>query len=100
MHKGFEDSIGLAGDWRKRGPVYEIPLRTLYNSKIRNLAAAGRCISVTDGMWDITRAIPVCAVTGQAAGTALAVCEDLTKVDVCMVQQVLQENGVQLHEHL
>ena len=54
---------------------------------------------MTDGMWDITRAIPVCAVTGQAAGTALAVCEDLTKVDVCMVQQVLQKNGVQLHEH-
>lgn len=98
MHKTFDDSVGLVGDWRKRGPVYEIPLRTLYSRRIRNLAVAGRCISVTDAMWDITRAIPACAVTGQAAGTALALCNDLTKADIRMVQQVLESSGVRLHE--
>ena len=25
MHKYFEDSVGMISDWRKRGPVYEVP---------------------------------------------------------------------------
>ena len=59
MHSHFEDSVGLFGDWRKNGPVYELPFRTLYCPEIKNLLSAGRCISVTDAMWDITRVIPV-----------------------------------------
>ena len=74
-HKRFDDSIGMTGDWRKRGPVYEIPFRTLYGGDVKNLLTAGRNISVTDGMWDITRVIPPSAVTGQAAGTAAALGE-------------------------
>lgn len=98
MHKHFEDSVGLFSDWRKPGPVYELPLRTLYSGKVTNLAAAGRCISVTDDMWDITRVIPVCAVSGQAAGTALAMSRDLTVLDVKKLQEKLKEDGVKLHE--
>lgn len=98
MHRHVEDSIGMVGDWRKRGPVYEIPLGTLYTEKVRNLAVAGRCISVTDEMWDITRVIPACAVTGQAAGTALSVDGDMTEVDIGILQQKLRESGVRLHE--
>lgn len=41
-HKSFVDSIGMAGDWRKCGPAYEIPLRTLYTEDLVNcMAAAG-----------------------------------------------------------
>lgn len=69
----FADSIGMCGDWRKRGMRYEIPYRCLYSEKTANLWAAGRCISADDGMWDITRVIPPCAVTGEAAGTAAAI---------------------------
>lgn len=98
MHEVFEDSVGMIGDWRKRGPVYEIPLRSLYSKKAKNLAAAGRCISVTDKMWDITRVIPACAVTGQAAGTALALYPNIAKADICTVQQALKNHGVRLHE--
>lgn len=98
MHKEFEDSVGMFGDWRKRGPVYEVPFRSLYSRKVKNLAVAGRCISVTDRMWDITRVIPVCAVTGQAAGTALALYRDLNNADIQVIQQTLKENGVRLHE--
>ena len=29
MHTFFEDSIGMVSDWRRRGPVYEVPFRTL-----------------------------------------------------------------------
>ncbi len=68
----FADSIGMCGDWRKRGMRYEIPYRCLYNGKFANLWAAGRCISVDDGMWDVSRVIPPSAVTGEAAGTAAA----------------------------
>ncbi len=68
----FPDSIGMIADWRKRGMVYEIPYRALYSRNLTNVISAGRCISVDDGMWDITRVIPPCAVTGEAAGTAAA----------------------------
>lgn len=96
-HKYFEDSIGMTGDWRKRGPIYEIPMRTLYSEELVNVAAAGRCISVTDDMWDITRVIPTCAVTGQAAGLMLALSKDISKVDVKTLQRELQKQGVLLH---
>lgn len=97
-HKEFSDSLGLISDWRKRGPVFEIPLGSLYNKQIKNFAAAGRCMSAAGAMWDIARVIPCCAVTGQAAGTALAVCPDLTKIDIAELQQTLKQNGVVLHE--
>lgn len=97
-HKEFDDSLGLISDWRKRGPVFEIPLGSLYNKQIKNFAAAGRCMSAAGAMWDVTRVIPCCAVTGQAAGTALAVCSDLTKIDIEKLQQTLKQNGVVLHE--
>ena len=93
----FDDSIGMTGDWRKRGPVYEIPFRSLYCKEIKNLLAAGRDISTTDRMWDITRVIPPCAVTGEAAGTAAALGSDFTALDVEKLQQKLRENGVRLH---
>jgi len=65
----FPDTVGMTGDWRKAGPVYYIPFRALAGVKNKNLVTAGRCISA-DTAWDVTRAIPACAVTGEAAGTA------------------------------
>ena len=93
----FEDSIGLTGDWRRPGPCFEIPFRTLYSAKVPNLICAGRNISVTDSMWDITRVIPPCAVTGEAAGTAAAMTDDFTALDVSKLQSKLAEQNVQLH---
>ncbi len=93
----FEDSIGLTGDWRKPGPCYEIPFRTLYSKKIRNLICAGRIISVTDAMWDITRVIPPCAVTGEAAGTAAAMTNDFPGLNVFELQEKLAAQNVRLH---
>ncbi len=98
MHTYFEDSIGMVSDWKKRGPVYEVPFRTLYCNKIKNLAVAGRCTSVNETLWNVMRVIPCCAVTGQAAGTALAMSCDLTTLDVKKLQKKLQENNVVLHE--
>ena len=98
MHKRFDDSIGMVSDWRKRGPIFEVPFRTLYNSSVKNLIMAGRCTSVNDELWDVMRVIPCCAVTGQAAGTAAAMSDDFTSLDVKTLQRKLEENGVVLHE--
>lgn len=98
VHTRFDDSVGMFGDWRRRGPVYELPFRTLYGNKVKNLLCAGRCISVTDTMWDITRVIPVCAQTGEAAGTAAAMGTDFAALDVSALQAKLVKNGVKLHE--
>ena len=96
-HTYFEDSIGMVSDWRKRGPVYEVPFRTLYSKKIKNLVMAGRCTSVTEEMWDIMRVIPCCSVTGQAAGTAAALSDDFSTLDIKFLQNTLKENKVILH---
>lgn len=96
-HTYFEDSIGMVSDWRKRGPVYEVPFRTLYSEKIKNLVMAGRCTSVTEEMWDIMRVIPCCSVTGQAAGTAAALSDDFSTLDIKSLQNTLKENKVILH---
>lgn len=96
-HEYMSDSIGMIGDWRKRGPVYEIPYRSLYCQEMENLLVAGRDISVDDSMWDITRVIPACSVTGQAAGTAAALTDQVRDLDVSLLQRKLREQGVVLH---
>jgi len=95
--KFMKDSIGLTGDWRKRGPQYEIPFGTLYGHDVTNLLVAGRDISVTDNMWDITRVIPPCAVTGEAAGTAAVMGNDFTKTNISELQDRLTSAGVKIH---
>ena len=97
-HQYFADSIGMVSNWKQRGPVYEVPFGTLYNRQVKNLLCAGRCVSVTEPMWDVMRVIPCCAVTGQAAGTAAAMTDDMTQLDVKQLQTQLQKAGVRLHE--
>lgn len=94
----FDDSIGMVSNWKKRGPVYEVPFRTLYNKNMKNLIVAGRCTSVNQTLWDVMRVIPCCAVTGQAAGTAAAMTNDFSTLDVALLQKQLQKDGVKLHQ--
>lgn len=94
----ISDSVGMVSDWRKRGPVYEVPYGALYSPRVKNLICAGRCVSATEDMWDLMRVIPCCAVTGQAAGAAAVLTDDFTKLSVAQLQKILQENGVILHE--
>jgi hypothetical protein len=53
---------------------YGIPYRCLYSRNIVNLLFAGRNISVTHAALSSTRVMATCAVIGQAAGTAAALC--------------------------
>lgn len=96
-HKYFDDSIGMISNWKKRGPIYEVPFSTLYSKTVKNLIVAGRCTSVTDSMWDIMRVIPCCAVTGQAAGTAAALTNDFSQLNVDILQETLKNAGVKIH---
>ena len=99
MHTYFEDSIGMVSNWKKRGPIYEVPFRTLYNKTMKNLIVAGRCTSVNETLWDVMRVIPCCAVTGQAAGTAAAMTNDFSSLDIAKLQEKLRSNGVVIHEN-
>lgn len=93
----FDDSVGLYPSWRARGPVYELPFSALHGKKVRNLAVAGRIISASDVLWEVTRVIPVCVVTGEAIGTAAAISENFDNIDITALQNKLRENGVKLH---
>lgn len=99
--KHFDSSIAAVGDFTNRGILYEIPYETLYNARIENLFVAGRCISSTGWAWDVTRVIPAVAATGQACGTAAAICCGLGHVThnlpVSELQAKLEEQGVWLH---
>lgn len=68
----FEDAVGSFGDFRKPGRHFQIPYRCLWHKDFDNLLAAGRVISAVGDGWEITRVIPVAALTGEAAGVAAA----------------------------
>ena len=97
-HTYCDTSVGIITHWWDKGHLYEVPFNVLYGRKVKNLICAGRNISATDEMWKISRVIPYCAVTGQAAGTAAAMTDDFSSLDVTVLQKKLQDDGVILHE--
>ena len=54
--------------------IYTLPYRMLYSRNIENLMMAGRDASATHLAHGSTRVMGTCAVMGQAAGTAAAMC--------------------------
>ncbi|MGN7359812.1 FAD-dependent oxidoreductase [Paenibacillus sp. SAF-054] len=53
---------------------YHIPYRSLYSANAGNLLFAGRNISASHVAFGTTRVMATCAVMGEAAGTAAALC--------------------------
>ena len=66
----YDSSVGLYGDWRNSGKVYETPYGTLIPQDVYGVLAAGRCISATGDAWEAYRVIPSAAMTGEVAGVA------------------------------
>ncbi|WP_165249419.1 FAD-dependent oxidoreductase [Paludisphaera soli] len=64
----------------KLAEVYNIPLRSLTSKDLKNLFMAGRNAGCSHVAFTSTRVMATCAVMGQAAGAAAAVCSryDLT----------------------
>jgi hypothetical protein len=94
--KHFSDSIGCASIFNIAEPVYEIPFGTLITKSVKNIFAAGRIVSASNGhAWEITRTIPCSAQTGQAAGSAAAIHVATGKeVVVEELQAMLKKDGV------
>lgn len=99
QHQAY--SIGLAADFERVGDWYEIPFGCLYHPDCDNLLAAGRMISATGWAWDFVRVIPVCALTGQAAGIAAAqmAAQNLaaSHLPLAPLQNALRAQGVKVH---
>lgn len=93
-----ENTVGSFGDFRNPGRHFHLPFTTLFSSKVPNVFAAGRIISAKDEGWEITRVIPVAAMSGEAAGTAAALCvkNNVTapELDVALLQSTLKNAGV------
>lgn len=99
FNKRFDDSIGAIGDWRKPRNVCEIPFRSLISPKLDNIFAAGRCISSAGEAWELTRVIPACAITGQAAGISASELvksrKTICQLNVSNIQKTIEQaNGI------
>lgn len=95
----FDNAIGSCGDFRAngKGKHYQIPYTSLINSNYPNLFAAGRIISSPAGNgWEVSRVIPVCALTGQASGVAAAMTanRDNPVKNIRTLQKKLANSGV------
>ena len=94
----YDDAIGSCGDFRKNhlGKHYQVPFAAQYNREFPNLVAAGRVISASDEGWEVSRVIPVCALTGQAAGIAASMTlgGNIQDVDIRGLQGKLADSGV------
>ncbi len=105
MHVWFDDTVGLTGDWRRRGPVFAITMRMLRGVANANLLAAGRCFSMDRNIWDGARCIPTCAITGEAAGLAAAIAVrrhrgNARAIGIKAFQAKMRKNGNLLSERL
>ena len=94
----FDNAVGSMGDFRKVGKHFQLPYTTLYNKSFPNLFAAGRIISAKGDGWEITRVIPVAALSGEAAGTAAALCvkteTNAHTLNIETLQSTLKNAGV------
>ena len=79
------------------GDYYSIPYRSLLPKEFDNLLVGGRCISATHEAQASIRIMPICATTGEAAGTAVAVAKNTGTnthtVDIPTIQDILCRNG-------
>ncbi len=96
---GFDDESHKPAQQIMPPDAYNIPLRSLYSVNIANLFMAGRNISASHVAFSSARVMATCAVIGQAAGTAAALCQawklmprELYKQRLAALQQKLLED--------
>lgn len=110
----FEDRIAYAGwpiDIHPPGGIYDdppacthvylpqvwnLPFRSIYSRNIENLLMAGRNISLTHIALGSARVMATCALLGQAAGTAAAMCSQYAKTP----RQIGQDHIDELQQRL
>ena len=105
----FEDSIGVFpvyadGEGVKEIPFtdayFQVPFGIIQPKGVKNLLAAGRCISCERSSVPTTRQMDFCMVTGQAAGaaSALSIRQGVPskEVDIKTLQDELQRQGLRV----
>jgi hypothetical protein len=96
----FADTVAVSGHDGLKLPEFQIPYGALLPKTVDNVIAAGRCISCAPDLIDRVRLIPVCIVTGHAAGVAAALAAKSgvrpRDVPVADLQKVLREQGAYL----
>lgn len=97
LYKRHDDSIGVISVFNRIKQWYEIPIRCLYNSKIKNLLFAGRIISSIDNAWEATRVIPVSILTGEVSGIIASTIINEGKINLSTVNKIEKERGIKLH---
>jgi hypothetical protein len=94
-------SVGVIPDWRKAGPLREIPYGALLPQGVKGLLAVGRCMSAAGEAWEVSRVIPPAALTGELSGIAavLAVRHATTPDALAVpdVQAAVRDKGHPLH---
>jgi hypothetical protein len=102
MFKPVANSVGCVSDWRKAGPIHEVPYDCTISPGVKNMFAVGRNISADVDMWDMMRCYPGCMTTGQAAGTAAALAikgnGNAADVSIGALQQTLSDDGIVIHQ--
>lgn len=103
---GHHVDIHGAGTYQRRIPVsggrsYDIPWGCLIPRALANVLVAGRCLSSTREANGSARVMGTCIATGQAAGTAAALCaaggrSDVRELPVALLQETLREQGAVL----
>lgn len=106
LHSGviFPDTVVMGPDFRHNlspeNPHWHVPYRSLVPLNLKNLLAAGRCISADPVANDLLAPIQYCFATGQAAGTAAAIAVKdeiaVAKVDIRKLQKRLFNQNVPL----
>lgn len=69
-----------------KGESHGIPYRSLVPRKLDNLLLSGRCISADRIVYGSVRVMPVCLVTGEAAGAAAALAVKSGEINVHYVE--------------
>jgi hypothetical protein len=81
----------------QEGEAYTIPYRSLLPIGFSNLIVAGRMISCDRAVMGSVRVMPACFATGEAAGTAAALCHNkrlpYAKLDIKELQHQLTKQG-------
>jgi len=79
---------------------FDIPYEALVPQGVKNLLVSGRCISTNHMALGSVRGLPICMATGEAAGTAVALCVkekvDPQAIDIDLLQRQLLHQGVEL----
>ena len=79
---------------------YDIPFRALIPKKVDHMLVAGRCLSSEQQPYESHRSMVVMMATGQAAGTAAAMCASSAvgprELDVTALQKTLVAQGAEL----